>query len=181
MDQSSNESEGKMRFQSYLLEQSDRRFRIYLDMDGVIADFNTAFQRIDGRTTEEVSKEGDKAFWEHVDKGGLKFWSEMPWMPGSKKLWNYVKDKDVVILTAPARSLPNSPKGKKIWIQRELGNVKVIFKRAREKHEYADKVSVLIDDSESNIRNWKSAGGIGILFRSADQAIRELKKLEGQN
>ena len=32
-------------------------------------------------------------------------------------------------------------------------------------------------DGEDNIQAWKAAGGIGILFKSADQVINELSKL----
>jgi hypothetical protein len=34
----------------------------------------------------------------------------------------------------------------------------------------------LIDDREDNIEQWKSKGGIGILFKSTDQVIDELKQ-----
>ena len=170
-----------MRLESYLIEASGRTFHIYVDMDGVLADFKASFKKISGKTTEEVDKEDTKgnqeAFWEYVDKGGLEFWSEMPWIKGSKKLWNYVKNKDVAILSAPARRLPNSIRGKQLWVGRELGSPKLILKRAREKKEYATKDSILIDDYKKNIQQWKSAGGIGILFKNADQAIKELKKL----
>jgi hypothetical protein len=167
-----------MRLQSFLIEQSSKKFKIYCDMDGVLTDFPAAFKKIDGRPTTEVEKEGDDAFWDHVRKGGLEFWSNMPWISGSKKLWNYIKDKDTAILSAPAISLPNSPKGKAIWVKRELGSsAKLILKRARDKKEYASKNSILIDDMKKNISDWKSAGGIGILFKNPNQVIKELEEL----
>lgn len=165
-----------MRLKSFLLESSGR-FKIYVDMDGVLSDFNVSFEKIDGRTTKQVEKEGDEEFWEHVTKGGLKFWSEMPWTKSGKKLWNYVKNKDVAILSSPARRIPDSIRGKQIWIGKNLGNPSVIFKRAREKREYANENSILIDDLKKNIQQWKASGGIGILFKNADQAIKELKKM----
>lgn len=168
-----------MRFEKYLNEA--KNMKIYLDMDGVLTDFNKTFEDMEGQDAHEYNnKYGDDKFWELIkEKGGLKFWSEMPWVKGSKKLWNYVKNKDVAILSAPARAIPDCPKGKKIWVKRELGNVKLILKRAREKHEYAeDNDCILIDDNEKNIATWKIAGGIGILFKSASQAIKELKKYE---
>ena len=167
-----------MRLQSYILEKTGRSFRIYVDMDGVLTDFLAAFKKIDGRPTTEVEKEGDPAFWEHVKKGGLEFWSHMPWMQGSKKLWNYVKDKDVALLSSPARNLPNSPKGKAMWVKRELGgNTKLILKRAREKREYANEDSILIDDLQKNITEWNAAGGTGILFKNPNQVLKKLKEL----
>ncbi len=169
-----------MRLQNYLIEQE--KFTIYFDMDGVLADFVTSFKKIDGRTTQEVEKEGDPAFWAHVKKGGLAFWTEMPWMKGSKKLWNNVygnrktHDYNVEILTAAARKLPDSPKGKKIWVNRELGAVKINLIRARDKHQFASKHSLLIDDSEKTIQQWRGAGGIGIHFKSPGQVLKDWKK-----
>ena len=37
--------------------------------------------------------------------------------------------------------------------------------------------NILVDDMEANIHAWEAAGGIGILYTSAEQAIAELRKL----
>ena len=169
-----------MRLKEYINEMS--RFKIYFDMDGVLTDFKAAFIKIDGRTTEQVEKDGDSVFWDHVDKGGLEFWSKMPWIKGSKKLWRYAKSTKLplAILSAPARRLPNSPKGKEIWISRELGPTETIFIRARNKQEYANPKAILIDDQLPNIKRWKVKGGIGIHFKSPEQTIGMLKKIIGE-
>lgn len=165
-----------MRLLKYLKEKKE--FKIYVDMDGVLTDFDEQFLRMFKKTSTQVHKEGgDAHFWSVVEKGGLKFWSEMPWMRGSRKFWSYVKQFNPTILSAPARSLPDSPKGKKIWVKRELGGVPLILKRARNKKDYADENSILIDDNMDNISGWKGAGGIGILFKSPEQAIKELRGL----
>ena len=41
----------------------------------------------------------------------------------------------------------------------------------------SDGNNILIDDRESNIQQWREAGGIGILYKSADQVNKELDKL----
>lgn len=150
---------------------------IYLDMDGVLTDFDAAFENIDGSTPKEIEKHGDDAFWSHVKQGGLEFWSKMPWMKDGKELWNYVKKYKVEILSSPARQIPESSKGKEIWIKREMGHVKLNLKRAREKHEFATPNAILIDDNKDNINKWNSVGGKGIWHTSADKTIRELKSL----
>lgn len=156
---------------------------IYLDMDGVLTDFLAAFLKIDGRPTTEVEKEGDPAFWAHVAKGGLKFWSMMPWMKDGRKLWNYVKNKNVKILSAPARSLPDSRKGKAVWVKQALNPTpELILCRGKEKFKYADPNAILIDDKKKIIDQWKAAGGIGIWHGpkwggSTAKTIQALKKL----
>lgn len=168
-----------MRLQNYLTEFKNASMMIiYLDMDGVLTDFEKAFELIDGRKTTEIEKEGDPAFWEHVKKGGLQFWSMMPWMKDGRKLWNYVKNMNVKILSSPSRSLPDSNKGKKIWVQALLKPTpELILKRAREKQKYAAKNAILIDDKKSNILQWNAAGGTGIYHISANNTIKELKNL----
>ena len=167
-----------MRLERFLNEEKD--YIIYLDMDGVLVDFEKAFKKIDGRTTTEVEKEGDSVFWEHVKKGGLKFWSMMPWMNDGRKLWNYVKNMNVSILSSPARALPDSRKGKEIWVYQALNpKPKLILKRAREKQEYAKPNAILIDDKKKNIDRWNAAGGIGIWHKSTNKTIKELNNILG--
>lgn len=163
----------KLRF--FLLEGKEGPI-VYLDMDGVLTDFEAAFKKIDGRTTKELEKEGDPVFWDHVKKGGLKFWSQMPWMKGGKELWNHLKGSNVEILSAPARALPECPEGKRVWVKRELGNVKLNLKRASEKHEFASPISILIDDNEDNVKKWNSAGGQGIHHTSLNNTLKQLRK-----
>ena len=43
---------------------------------------------------------GSEAFWKVVEDGGLKFWSEMSWNVGGKKLWKYISQYDTEILSA---------------------------------------------------------------------------------
>ena len=43
--------------------------------------------------------------------------------------------------------------------------------------EYANEHSILIDDMQKNIDQWKAAGGIGILHTNAKDTIKKLKDL----
>lgn len=145
-------------------------------MDGVLTDFESHTHKLTKKTADELEK--NDSLWDEVQKHGEDFWTNMPWLPGSKKLWEFIKKhKSVFILSAPAKKLPESKTGKIKWVSRELGNVKVILCRAIEKQNYANPKSILIDDLEKNIAQWRSKGGIGILFKNVDQTIRELEKL----
>lgn len=146
--------------------------KIYLDMDGVITDFDAqlASQGFDGKNWD------DDKLWPAV-MAIPKFWENMPWMKDGKVLWAFVKSLKPTILTAPARTDPTCKPGKLKWVYRELGRVPVAFARARDKQQYASPDSVLIDDRADNIQQWKAAGGIGIHHTSASKTIAELKKL----
>jgi hypothetical protein len=98
-------------------------------------------------------------------------------MSGGKALWNYIKQYDPIILSAPSRE-KSSKEGKRGWIDQEIGpDQKVIFKRAKEKHHYSDKNKILIDDKPETIDSWNNAGGIGILYNNTPDTIKQLKKL----
>lgn len=160
------------------LKEFDLQKTIYCDMDGVLTDFDKQLKSVgikDGRAFE--AKHGSEAFWNKIDSGGLKWWSEMPWMSDGKQLWNYIKDKNVQILSAPAKTLPQSKEGKKIWVKKNLGNVTLILKRAREKQQYAKPNAILIDDLDKNIKQWRASGGIGILHKSATSTLKQLQRL----
>ena len=87
------------------------------------------------------------------------------------------KDKNVKILSAPAKTIPESPRGKIMWVKENLGSVELVICSAKEKQDYAKKNTILIDDSKENIDQWNTRGGLGILHKSAMGTIKKLKGL----
>jgi phosphopantetheine adenylyltransferase len=153
-------------------------FTIYLDIDGVIADFDKRFTELAGMGPREYEDSfGSEKFWDFIDiKHKIKFFSKMDWMPEGKKLYNFIKQFDHKLLSAPSKN-DASKVGKRIWAKENTPETQLILSPAYNKKNYADKSNILIDDRESNIQQWKDAGGIGILFKSTDQVIDELKKI----
>ena len=169
------------------LREDEQGYKIYLDMDGVVADFEQRFRDLSGMGPREFeAKYGKNAFWDFIDEGDnkIKFWVGIPPMEGASQLVNYVSKHDYVMLTAPSIK-KQSRLGKALWIRNHTGDIfpskpTVIFKAAREKHKVKPSLTekdILIDDKASTIDNWNAAGGTGILYTSANQAISELKKL----
>ncbi len=161
-------------------------YTIYLDMDGVIADFDQRFKDVSGMTPDEYKDEyGMKKFWNLIDKENkIKFWVGIPLMPGAEKLIKYVSQYDYEILTAPSIR-KQSKIGKTVWLRKIYSNLfpnkpKINFKPAEEKHKIKSiltKSDILIDDKESTIDNWNNAGGTGILYTSAKNTITQLKQI----
>jgi len=79
-------------------------------------------------------------------------------------------------LSAPSEK-NESRVGKHKWVKRELPGFHLILRSPEHKKDFAAPNSILIDDREDNIDSWKKAGGIGILHKSANETIKELKKL----
>lgn len=153
------------------------QYKIYCDLDGVLADFDRRFEEFSGMNSKEYeSKYGIKKFWELINKIGTQFWAKIPWMPEGKKLWGYISKYNPILLSAPSRDY-SSRYGKKLWVQENLPGVKLILADRSNKMDYSGKNKILIDDRKDTINEWNSKGGIGILFVSTEQTINDLKIL----
>lgn len=165
----------------YLMnELKGTKYQIFVDMDGVLTNWEHQTKSLTGKTSEELQKEGgDPKMWGAIGEHGEDFWAKMPWTDDGKKLWNYLKKfPQVSILSAPARSIPTSKTGKEKWIKRELGSdAKFILCRAVEKQNHANTNSILIDDMEKNVLQFKAKGGLAILHKNSEDTIRQLKAL----
>ena len=155
-----------------------KEYTIYSDMDGVLVDFNERFKRFSKGIppTEYEQKFGKDKFWELVDGIGVRFWVGMDWMSDGKQLWDYIKKYNPTLLSSPSRA-DHSKMGKRIWRQRNLPTTKLVLAQARNKQNYANPDSILIDDRESNIDQWIKAGGIGILHTDTASTLNKLKEL----
>jgi len=153
------------------------QYKIYCDMDGVLCDFDRRFEQFGGISPKEYeSKYGTKQFWKIINEVGEQFWSKMPWMSEGKQLWSYIKKYNPLLLSAPSSDY-SSRYGKKLWAQENIPGTKLILSKRENKKDYASGKSILIDDREDNINEWRAAGGIGILYTSTGQTLNELKKL----
>ena len=158
-----------------LEEQEKVNYKIYSDMDGVLADFESGYEKLTGVDLKGEFVKGDD-FWKPISKAGVGFWAGLKWMPDGQKLWDYIKPYKPDLLSAPSRE-DSSRIGKHVWVKQKLPSTKLILRYAKQKKELATPESILIDDRQINIDQWEAAGGIGILHTSADDTISQLKQL----
>jgi len=168
-----------------LREDDDKKnYKIYVDMDGVVADFDKRFRDLSGMNPNDYeAKNGKNAFWDFIDvKHKLAFWVGIPPMQDAQRLIDYVSKHDYEMLTAPSIK-KESLMGKGLWIRNWAkkglfpSKPKVNYKPAKNKHHFAAPNHILIDDKQSTIDSWNAAGGIGILHTSAGNTINQLKKI----
>jgi hypothetical protein len=160
-------------------EQSTQvaQYTIYCDMDGVLTNFDKRFDQFGGMSPKAYeSKYGVKGFWDLITKVGAQFWSKMPWMPDGKLLWNYIKQYNPSLLSAPSQD-SSSRYGKHLWVNENIPGTKLILANREKKQNYSRKNRILIDDRQDNVQEWISRGGIGILHTSAENTINQLKQL----
>lgn len=161
-----------------LEEELNPEYKIYSDMDGVITDFDTQFEKLsDGISPSEYEKKNSKeTFWKLIRDKGVGFWVGMPWMSDGLEYWNYIKQYNPTLLSAPSRD-ESSKLGKRLWVKNNIPGTKLVLAYAQDKQKYAAPNHILIDDRLSNIEQWRSQGGIGILHTSAANTIQQLKEL----
>ena len=154
------------------------KYKIYCDMDGVISDFDKRFEEYTHMTPNKYKIEhGIHRFYDFINNKGIEFWTSIPWMPDGKRLWEYIKKEKPTLISVPTYE-NSSFLGKKMWVTNNIPNTPLILVSRQNKQDYAKKNTILIDDRFDTIDEWNEKGGIGILFKSTEQTINELKKLK---
>jgi hypothetical protein len=152
---------------------------IYVDMDGVLCNFDKKAKETLGVGSLEEVDFDSKSTWDKINEAGEEYWSTMEWNPGGKKLWDSVKKYNPTILSAPSKD-KSCITGKKKWVREHLGDsVPVILEK--DKHLHSEPGNVLIDDLPKNINPWNKKGGEGILHKDTDSTLKELDKIIEDN
>ena len=148
-------------------------FRLFVDLDGVLADFDRGVKLVTGKRPEELSV---KAMWRALSKAS-DFYGTLEFMHDAQILWDYCKPYDPTILTGlPLGSW--APDQKRRWVARMLGpDVPIITCMSRDKPKYSGPGHVLIDDRVGIKEGWERAGGTFILHTRAERSIAALERL----
>jgi 5'(3')-deoxyribonucleotidase len=158
-------------------------YKLYVDLDGVLANFMKHAKKITGVDLDKADKSETTEFFKELDKrarDGKKFFEDMDLMPDAMVLWNHIKKYDPIILSSTGHTL-GAAEEKRAWVKKHLGyeaaKRALFVRQSKEKAKYANSHSILIDDRSKSIDPWVKADGIGILHVSASKTIKELKKL----
>ncbi|WP_406661500.1 hypothetical protein V7O66_03000 [Methanolobus sp. ZRKC3] len=170
------------------ISHTNIQYRIYLDMDNVITDFDNACNNISSGLIKLHNSDRDK-FWKIVESHGINFWSEMPWRNDGRNLVDYLLNYNTTILSAHpnpkrGRVAEFSMKGKYDWLAREIGKDfadKAIICRRSDKKMYSSPSCILVDDNTENIENWENAGGIGILHFDTENTVDKIEQVFREN
>lgn len=126
--------------------------------------------------THSNFKKDTRNFLYRVLMDNRRFWMNLEWLPDGKKLWDYIKKYDPVILSKPTDL--QAVIGKKKWVKDNIGLPKERVQIRYDKSPYAQyegKIGILIDDFESNTSKFDAAGGRTVLYKNTQDAITELK------
>lgn len=171
---------------------------LYLDMDGVQADFFTAWaawhnQKFGQDQVNQYKDIGDKEARERsiieLSAEGPefveRFFASLKPLPPGMRLVRWLKNHAIpfTVLSAPLRGQnAASIAGKRTWLnQHNPGtSTDAIFTGQKERFARANgQANILIDDHKKWVQNWIDSGGTGILYRGdrVDAIIRQLAEI----
>ena len=163
---------------------------IYVDMDGVLADFF-------GEWTKLMQVD----HWSQIDNDGLagalqkirdtnEFWLKLPMLPQARELLSLIKNikGEYNICSSPLADDPNSEPHKREWIKNNLSffppkNVYITTNKSQFAKNKDGTPNILIDDFGRNVREWESAGGIGFKYKDHkfERTAKQLQKHISEN
>ena len=171
-----------------ILELLDKsKIQIYCDMDGVLTDFDSQARKFGYKgNLPATNPQENKDLWKLIESDSKLFWSNMEWLKDGKKLWEFIKPYNPILLTSIGHSLKSKigsggSEGKYLWVKKELGKSiadnNLIVVESKGKTKYANTNSILIDDQNKNIDSWIKNKGIGILYKDVNITLEKLKQM----
>jgi len=160
---------------------------VYLDMDGVLADFFGGVEFLYGvehwkELTNDKTKDLKKQVIDRIT--GTDFFAVLPKFNTADALIEMVKKftgGKFSINTSPLRGdHANSAKHKKVWIGNNIEQPDDIIVTGRKetyaKNKGTGTPNILIDDRPVNIQKWQAAGGYGILYQANRDPLTKVQK-----
>jgi hypothetical protein len=159
----------------------NERPQLYLDLDGVLADFDTHCQKCFGIDMNRNGPE-PKGIWQLI-REHPNFYAELPLMPGAIELYASAcaLHPHPIILTGIPWSIEEAEQNKRDWVADHIDpNVEVICCGSKFKRDYCRPGDVLVDDWDKYQSAWEEAGGIFLRYTGDWKAtVARLKELFG--
>ena len=163
---------------------------LYLDMDGVQADFFGAWARFEKVHHYKHINDPEEAILRLANSGSdsvENFFATLEPLAGGQRIVEWLKQHNIpfTVLSAPLRKEGEaSIRGKRTWLDRYNPGTSgsAIFTSA--KYKYAKKggqANVLVDDFGKYINEWQKAGGIAVKHEdhNTDATIKQLAEIYG--
>jgi hypothetical protein len=157
--------------------------KLFVDLDGVLVDFEGGVKRVTGLMPWEQSQ---RSMWSQLARTPG-FYEHLDWMPDGRTLWEAVRKLEPTILTGLPLGRWAEPQ-KRAWCARELGpDVPVVTCMSRDKAKRAfqltpeDATPVLIDDRDRIREAWEKMGGIFVHHTDADSSVQRTEEIFGRS
>ena len=150
--------------------------RLFLDADGVLADFDAGAQRLLGMKPKAfIATHGRGEFWKRLARA-KNFYGTLPEMSDARLLFNAVKHLEPTILTGLPLGRWAAPQ-KVEWAAEHFPGVPIITCMAADKHKHMKPGDVLVDDREKHRAAYEAAGVVFVHHKNAEDSLRQLAKI----
>jgi len=150
--------------------------QLFLDCDGVLADFNAGAIEILGMSPRAFEHRHGKAeFWRHIARAD-DFYFGLPVMDDARTLFDAVTHLDPIILTGLPMGNWAAPQ-KVRWAAQHFPGIRIITCMARDKCRHMKGADVLVDDRADHREKWKAAGGIFVHHKDARSSLKRLAEI----
>lgn len=153
--------------------------QLFLDLDGVLADFDGYYEDQFGVRPNQDTYEPPE-FWDCIRSHGS-FYRDQPLMKDAMVLWNAVSHLNPIILSGIPYSIPRVSVQKRLWVTEHFGTgVRLICCPSREKRSYGRPGDVLVDDRLKYAGYWIEMGGVFVHHKNAKATLTALAGLPGR-
>lgn len=151
--------------------------KLFLDCDGVLADFDAGARiALGGLTTAQFEeRHGKREFWKRL-ANTPDFYNTLPLMPDAQRLFDAVAHLRPTILTGLPLGNWAAPQ-KVAWAERHFPGTPIITCMARDKVRHMQTGDVLVDDRADHRARWEDAGGIFIIHENAERSLAALRSM----
>jgi hypothetical protein len=147
--------------------------QLYLDCDGVLADFDTGAAAILGLPPRAYeARHGPGRFWQKLATAP-DFYFGLPLLPDAMQLFEAVSHLDPIILTGLPRGNWAADQ-KRRWAAKYFPGTPIITTMARDKRDHCRHGDVLVDDQERHRHLWEQAGGIFVHHKDTADTLARL-------
>lgn len=149
---------------------------LFLDLDGVLADFDSGARKVLGMSPREFEERYSKReFWRRLARA-KDFYATLPPMADAAILFEAVRHLQPTILTGLPLGNWAAPQKVK-WAAEHFPGTKIITTMARDKFRHMTGMDVLFDDRADHRDKWENAGGTFIHHRNARDSLAQLAKI----
>jgi hypothetical protein len=150
--------------------------QLFLDCDGVLADFVGGATKVLGMHPNEFEKKyGEAKMW-NIIEDHHDFFGNLEPLSDSYELFDAVKHLAPIILTGRPRG-EWAVEQKLLFRDKYYPGTPMIVCRSQDKIKYAEPGDVIVDDWHKYKHLWVNGGGIWVMHTSAKDSIRQLKEL----
>ncbi len=150
--------------------------QLFLDCDGVLADFERGAEAVHGAPPKTFEKRyGLGRFWQRLARAP-DFYGTLPLMADAIELFEAVRHLNPVILTGTPRG--GWAEDQKVrWAAAHFPGTPIITCMAVNKRAHCRPGDVLVDDTLKHRHLWEEAGGVFVHHRNAKDTLDERKAL----